>query len=113
MSGAKKLRWLNLLTKLSPDRQSLAITHGKPSLIRDLHKIFKFIGGNKKLKISPLHKKIFKKNKKYLNQIVKSVCLKKVRKLLLKRTKGGGFMLSPILPIIISLACSVIPKLIG
>ena len=113
MSGAKKLRWLTRLTKLSPDDQSLAITHGKPCLIRDLHKIFKFVGGKKRSKITPLHKKIFKKNKKYLNQIVKSACLKKVRKLLLKRTKGGDFLLSSILPVIISLACSGIPKLIG
>jgi ATP-dependent protease Clp ATPase subunit len=108
-----KLQWLKTLSKLGPKQQCSVLKSGKTSLIKDLHKIVKFIRKGKNLKLRPKQKNLFKRNKKFLTQLVGARGVKKLRKILLRQTKGGGLILGALLPTLISLAAEYIPKLLG
>lgn len=82
-------------------------------MIKDLHKIVKFVRKSKNLKLLPSQRRLFKKHKTFLKRLVCSKGVKKLRKILLQRTSGGGLILGAVLPALISLVGSVIPKLIG
>jgi hypothetical protein len=82
-------------------------------LIKDLHKIVKFVRKINILKVAPTQKNLFKKHKTFLKRFVGSKGVKSLRKILLRRTSGGGLILGAVLPAIISLIGSAIPKLLG
>lgn len=112
MQQSKKLQWLKVLARLPPDQQYKKIATSKSPLIRDLHTVITYVGKRKNLKLSAKQRKLFKDNKAHFKKLTKEKGVRKQRKLLLKRTKGG-FLLSAVLPAIISLAATAIPKLLG
>ena len=113
MQSSKKLKWLILLSKLGSHQQCHVLKKSRGCLINDLHKIVKFAQKSNNLKLVPNQKKLFKKHKTFLKRFVCSKGVKRLRKILLQRTSGGGLILGAVLPAIISLIGSAIPKLIG
>ena len=113
MSTRKKLHWLTLLGKLEPSKQSSVIKNSNQRLVRDLVRVVKAVNKSKDLKLNKKQQILFKQHKGFLKKLIAAKGVKKLRKLLLARTAGGGLILGVILPALISLVTHVIPKLFG
>ena len=101
--------WFEGFCKL-PLRQRIEIVKRcKKGFFKDLKKLVKYIGRNKRrAQLKPAHKRFFNnnKNKTLFKRIDKARSAEKVRKLLLKKVRGGAF---PFLPII----AAAIPSILG
>ena len=112
-----KAAWFSVLAKLSPKKRQQAVCSGNIAFFRDLRKLVKFVGRKKGLNLTPKHSKLFKKHKSLLKRIAKASTAHKVKKILLKRLRGGAFPLIPliasVIPSLVSIASTEIPKLFG
>ena len=114
-STRAKANWFVALSKLSPKKRAEVICCGKNGFLKDLLRLVKHVGRNKKVKLEPHHEKLFKKHRSTLKKIASCRGPTKLKKLLLKRTKGGALPLIPILgsliPSLVNLAVTELPKL--
>ena len=113
MSTRKKLHWLTLLGKLEPSKQSSVIKNSNQFLVCDLVRVVKAVNKSKDLKLNKKQQILFKQHKGFLRKLIAAKGVKKLRKLLLSRTSGGGLILGAILPALISLVTSIIPNIFG
>lgn len=111
--GVTKANWFKSLAKLPSKKRATVLKTGKGCFLKDIQKIIKFVGRSKKVKILPSHTKLFKKHKAFLSRF--SRCKgPKLKKLVLRKVSGGFFgILAALLPTIISLASSVLPKILS
>ena len=101
--------WFERFCKLPLKQRIEIVKLGKENFFKDLKKLVKFIGRNKRQgELKPEHKRLFndKRKKALFKRIDKARSAAKVRKLLLKKVRGGAF---PFLPII----AAAIPSILG
>ena len=114
----KKLQWLTILCKSSPDKQREAINCSKTHLVPDIVKLVKKINKAKGLKLTKRQKVLFQKHKGFLRRVVGAKGVKNKRRILLSRsrsttlanTKGEGLILATVLPALISLFTGLFSK---
>ena len=106
----ERANWMQLLAKKPPPVQYEIIQTCHLDLIRDLHKLIKYIAYDKKLDIPTKHKTFFKKHRTFLLNFLSTRSCKKKRENLLRKVNGGFFGL--LIPTIVSIASSVIPALL-
>ena len=82
-------------------------------MVSDLVRVVKVVNRSKGLKLNQNQQVLFKKHKGFLKKLISAKGVKKIRKILLARTAGGGLIIGTILPALISLATSIFPKLFG
>ena len=110
--------WFEGFCKL-PLRQRVEIVKRcKKGFFKDLKKLVKYIGRTKRrAQLKPAHKRILIKNKDLFKRIDKARSAEKVRKLLLKKVRGGAFPFLPIIaaaiPSILGLVSDQVSKVIG
>ena len=112
----KKLQWLTILCKSSPDKQREAINCSKTHLVPDIVKLVKQINKAKGLKLTKRQKVLFQKHKGFLRRVVRAKGVKNKRRILLSRsrstlanTKGEGLLFA-VLPALISLFTGLFSK---
>ena len=106
----KQLEWLQLLAKKTIKEQYSTVKYCHLDLIRDLHKIIKYIACDKRVTFTPEEKAFFKKHRVFLSNFLDTRSPKKKREKLLRKVKGGFFSL--LIPAIASVASAVIPALL-
>ena len=114
MPGTRKRKnpnvvWFERFCKLSKKRRIEIVKDGGEDFFKDLKKLVRFIGRHKRQgQLKPAHKRVFnnKKNKELFKKIDNARSAEKVRKILLRRIKGGAF---PFLPLI----AAAIPSILG
>ena len=116
----KKLQWLTILCKSSPDKQREAINCSKTHLVPDIVKLVKQINKAKGLKLTKRQKVLFQKHKGFLRRVVRAKGVKNKRRILLSRsrststtlanTTGEGLILATVLPALISLFTGLFSK---
>ena len=106
----KRLQWLQLLAKKSTKEQYNTVKYCNLDLIRDLHKIIKYISCDKHVTFTPEEKEFFKKHRIFFCNFLDTRSPKKKKENLLRKVKGG--FLSLLIPAIASVASAVIPALL-
>ena len=117
-ANTAKANWFVALSKLPLKKRCEVICCAKTGFFKDLGKLVKHVGRKKGIRLESRHKKLFSKHKSLLKKIVSHQrAPKKLKKFLLKRLRGGAFPLIPIigslLPSLVNLAVTELPKLFG
>ena len=106
----QQVHWMHLLGKQKPDKQCETIKNCNLTFIKDLHKLIKRVAHDKKLKISAKYKNFFQKHRIFLHNFIVEKDLKKKKKNLLRKVKGG--FLGVLIPALVSIASAIIPSLL-
>ena len=102
----QQANWLQVLAKRSEADQKDILRNCDSVVMEDLHNLIKFVGYDKKLKISPKRKDFLKAHKTFLHNFLKERNQKKKKVKLLRQVKGG--FLGVLIPTLISLASAFI-----
>ena len=113
VKGINKANWFKALSSLPAKNRVTALKASKGCFLKDIQKLIKFIGRSKKVKILPAQRKIFKKHRGFLSRFARCK-VPKLKKLALSKVSGGFFgILAALIPAIVSLVSSVLPKVLG
>lgn len=106
----QRANWMQMLAAKPVAEQYKIVKNSNLILVKDLHKLIKYVTYNKKVKISPLQKCFLKKHRRFLLNYIEEKAPKKKKVRLLTKVKGG--FLGLLIPALISIASSVIPALL-
>lgn len=113
-TSSSKARWFYSLAKLPHKKRVAAIKRGRIPFLQDLRKIIRFVGRSKSVKVLPHQNKLFKKHRRFLKAIADCKGAKKLKTLVLRKIQGGFLpILASLLPPLISLVTTALPKILG
>ena len=108
--GLMRLSAIRSLLEKSANAQYNILKHSSPQLIRDLHKIIKYVAYTKNLKIPREYETFLNRHKKFLVKFIKEKSCIKKRKALLE--KGASGFLGLLIAAMTSIASDILPTLL-
>lgn len=113
-TSSSKAEWFYSLAKLPQKKRIAVIKRGRIPFLQDLQRIIRFVGRSKSVKVLPHQNKLFKKHRRFLKAIAECKGPKKLKNLVLRKIQGGFLpILAALLPPIISLVTTALPKILG